>query len=93
MFPASQNDWTETLLDLVLATAIFLWALTQGVLPSLHVLPSIPAFDWGWLFRDQRRDGDRGCGPDPRRGLVLALGLASWRKLQAARGTGLRDPA
>jgi uncharacterized protein (TIRG00374 family) len=45
---------TETLLDMVLATAIFLWALTQGVLPSLHVLPSIPAFDWGWLFRNQR---------------------------------------
>jgi len=45
---------TETLLDLVLATSIFLWALTQGVLPSLHVLPTIPAFDWGWLFRDPR---------------------------------------
>jgi uncharacterized membrane protein YbhN (UPF0104 family) len=45
---------TETLLDLVLATSIFLWALTQGVLPSLNVLPSIPAFDWGWLFRDSR---------------------------------------
>jgi uncharacterized membrane protein YbhN (UPF0104 family) len=45
---------TETLLDLVLATAIFLWALTQGVLPSLHVLPSIPAFDWGWLFQSPK---------------------------------------
>ena len=44
----------ETVLDLVLATSIFLWALTQGVLPSLHVLPSIPAFDWGWLIRDPR---------------------------------------
>jgi uncharacterized membrane protein YbhN (UPF0104 family) len=43
--------FAETLLDLVLATAIFLWALTQGVLPSLHVLPSVPAFDWGWLLR------------------------------------------
>jgi uncharacterized membrane protein YbhN (UPF0104 family) len=43
---------TETLLDIVLATALFLWALTQGVLPSLHVLPSVPAFDWGWLFRN-----------------------------------------
>ena len=45
---------TETLLDLVLATMIFLWALTQGVLPSLHVLPSIPAFDWGWLLGNSR---------------------------------------
>jgi uncharacterized membrane protein YbhN (UPF0104 family) len=41
---------TETVLDLILATLIFLWALTQGVLPSLHVLPNIPSFDWGWLF-------------------------------------------
>jgi uncharacterized membrane protein YbhN (UPF0104 family) len=45
---------TETLLDLVLATLIFVWALTQGVLPSLHVLPSIPAFDWGWLLGNSR---------------------------------------
>jgi uncharacterized protein (TIRG00374 family) len=42
----------ETLLDMVLALALFLWALTQGVLPSLHVLPSLPSFDWGWLFRN-----------------------------------------
>jgi uncharacterized membrane protein YbhN (UPF0104 family) len=41
----------ETLLDMVLSLSLFLWALTQGVLPSLHVLPHIPAFDWGWLFR------------------------------------------
>jgi uncharacterized membrane protein YbhN (UPF0104 family) len=40
----------ETVLDLVLALAIFLWALTQGVLPSLHVLPNLPSFDWGWLL-------------------------------------------
>jgi uncharacterized protein (TIRG00374 family) len=45
---------TETLLDFVLALALFIWALTQGVLPSLHVLPSIPAFDWGWLLRHSR---------------------------------------
>jgi uncharacterized membrane protein YbhN (UPF0104 family) len=46
--------FTETLLDLVLATLIFLWALTQGVLPSLHVLPNIPSFDWGWLLARSR---------------------------------------
>jgi uncharacterized membrane protein YbhN (UPF0104 family) len=40
----------ETVLDIVLALAIFLWALTQGALPSLHVLPSVPSFDWGWLL-------------------------------------------
>jgi uncharacterized membrane protein YbhN (UPF0104 family) len=37
---------TETLLDFVLASAFFLWALSQGVVPSIHT----PAFDWGWLF-------------------------------------------
>jgi glycosyltransferase 2 family protein len=46
--------FTETLVDIVLATTIFLWALTQGVLPSLNVLPSVPAFDWGWLLRNER---------------------------------------
>jgi glycosyltransferase 2 family protein len=38
----------ETLLDLVLATGFFVWALSQGVLPSIHT----PSFDWGWLFRN-----------------------------------------
>jgi uncharacterized membrane protein YbhN (UPF0104 family) len=37
---------TETLLDFVLATGFFLWALSQGVVPSIHT----PAFDWGWLL-------------------------------------------
>ena len=36
----------ETLLDFVIATAFFLWALVIGVVPSIHA----PAFDWGWLF-------------------------------------------
>src|SRR5436190_4177936 len=40
----------ETLLDFVLATAFFLWALSQGVVPSIHT----PAFDWGWLFRNSQ---------------------------------------
>lgn len=36
----------ETLLDFVIATAFFLWALSLGVVPSIHT----PAFDWSWLF-------------------------------------------
>ena len=36
----------ETLLDFVLATGFFVWALTIGVVPSIHT----PSFDWGWLF-------------------------------------------
>jgi uncharacterized membrane protein YbhN (UPF0104 family) len=46
--------FTETLVDLVLAGAIFIWALTQGVLPGLNVLPNLPSFDWGWLLRHGR---------------------------------------
>lgn len=46
--------FAETLLDIVLATLILLWALTQGVLPSLDALPSLPGFDWGWLLRHGR---------------------------------------
>ncbi len=46
--------FVETLLDLVLAGTLFIWALTQGVLPSLNVLPEVPAFDWGWLLRDSK---------------------------------------
>ncbi len=41
---------TETLLDFVLATAFFLWALSLGVVPSIHT----PSFDWGWLFRNAK---------------------------------------
>jgi hypothetical protein len=40
----------ETLLDFVLATGFFLWALTIGVVPSIHT----PSFDWGWLFEHSR---------------------------------------
>ena len=46
--------FAETLIDIVVALALFLWALTQGVLPSIHVLPNIPTFDWAWLFRHPR---------------------------------------
>ena len=40
----------ETLLDFVIASLFFLWALTQGVLPSIHT----PSFDWGWLLEHSR---------------------------------------
>ena len=41
---------TETVLDFVLAGAFFLWALSIGVLPSVHT----PSFDWGWVFRNSK---------------------------------------
>jgi uncharacterized membrane protein YbhN (UPF0104 family) len=40
----------ETLLDFVLAAGFFFWALSLGVLPSIHT----PSFDWGWLFRNSK---------------------------------------
>ena len=44
----------ETLLDLVIASALVAWAIATGVLPGLDVLPSLPAVDWLWLFQRPR---------------------------------------
>lgn len=41
-----------TFVDLTLAVVVFVFALTQGVLPSLDVLSSLPAFDYGWAVQD-----------------------------------------
>ncbi|TMM25571.1 MAG: flippase-like domain-containing protein [Actinobacteria bacterium] len=61
----------ETLLDFVIATAFFLWALVIGVVPSIHA----PAFDWEKRFgrgfailRDRRRYARE----------VVSWQLASW---------------
>jgi uncharacterized membrane protein YbhN (UPF0104 family) len=54
----------ETLFDFVVALALFLWALQQGVLPSLDALPRLPNVDWTWALRH------------PRAGAVFALVLA-----------------
>jgi len=37
--------------DSAMAIGLFAYALTLGVLPSVHVLPSLPDWDFGWLFR------------------------------------------
>ncbi len=36
--------------DAAMAIALFAYALTLGLLPSLDVLPSLPDWDFGWLF-------------------------------------------
>ncbi|MBA3329941.1 MAG: flippase-like domain-containing protein [Actinobacteria bacterium] len=41
----------EAVFDAVVATLLLLWALQQGVFPSLDVLPDLPGVDWGYLFR------------------------------------------
>ena len=43
-----------TLFDALAAGAIFAWALYEGVLPALDVLPRLPAFDTGWLLDHPR---------------------------------------
>jgi uncharacterized membrane protein YbhN (UPF0104 family) len=40
--------------DMTLALCLFGWALTQGVLPSLDVLPDLPTFDYSWFLLHQR---------------------------------------
>ncbi len=40
--------------DMTLATTLFAYALTQGVLPSWDSLPDLPAFEFGWLFASPR---------------------------------------
>src|SRR6476659_9766932 len=41
-----------TFVDMALAVTVFVFALTQGLLPSLDVLSSLPAFDYGWAVED-----------------------------------------
>ncbi len=38
--------------DMGLSLAVFAWALTQGLLPSLDVLSALPSFDYSWAFQD-----------------------------------------
>ncbi len=40
-----------SIFDTTMAIAIFGYALTLGVLPSIHSLPHLPSFDFSWLFR------------------------------------------
>jgi uncharacterized membrane protein YbhN (UPF0104 family) len=37
--------------DTTVAIAVFGYALSLGVLPSIHTLPHLPSFDFSWLFR------------------------------------------
>ena len=38
------------IVDAACALALFVWALTQGVFPSLDALPSLPSFDFAWFL-------------------------------------------
>jgi len=39
-----------TFVDMTLALLVFIWALTQGVLPSIDALGALPSFDYSWVF-------------------------------------------
>ena len=38
------------IVDSACAIALFAWALTQGVFPSIDALPSLPSFDFAWFL-------------------------------------------
>jgi uncharacterized membrane protein YbhN (UPF0104 family) len=48
-YPALASSlFAETLVDLVVATSLLIWAIAAGVLPGLGALPHLPAIDWWW---------------------------------------------
>jgi hypothetical protein len=42
-----------SIVDALCVTALFAWAVTQGVLPSLDVVPYLPSFDFAWFLRHE----------------------------------------
>lgn len=41
-----------TFVDMTLALAVFAFAITQGLLPSLDALSALPSFEWKWILED-----------------------------------------
>jgi uncharacterized membrane protein YbhN (UPF0104 family) len=40
----------QTIFDFLMASLLLLWAIQQGALPGLDVLPNLPSFDFSWFF-------------------------------------------
>jgi len=40
--------------DITAALALFAYAVSQNVLPSVHVIPDLPSLDFGWLLQHTR---------------------------------------
>jgi uncharacterized membrane protein YbhN (UPF0104 family) len=51
----------ETLFDFVVAMALFLYALSLGILPGVPDLPHLPAFDWTFVVEHPRLSAFLGC--------------------------------
>ena len=47
----------ETLADMVIASALILWALSIGVLPAHQVYSRLPSVDWGFLISHREWTG------------------------------------
>lgn len=64
----------QTLFDMLVASCILIWALSQHVLPGTGVIksPKLPGLDYGWAFRH------------PKAGLILALLLLVFGTLLVA---------
>ena len=85
----------ETLFDLVVSTALLVWALQLGVLPGLDVLPRLHTVDWSWASRNQHLALGLGAVV-----VVSAAAVVLWlrRRLRAfgsrlrAGGAILREP-
>jgi uncharacterized membrane protein YbhN (UPF0104 family) len=51
----------ETIFDFVVATGLFLYAISLGILPGLPDLPKMPAFDWSFVVEHPRLAVFLGC--------------------------------
>ena len=51
----------ETLFDFVVATALFIYAISLGLLPGVPDLPNLPAFDWSFVIEHPRIAVFLGC--------------------------------
>ena len=78
--------------DTVAALLLFVWALTQGALPGLSLLPSLPGFDFGFVAANPELSivvFGRAPGARDLRRHLAALPVGG---LQAARPAGCRRP-
>lgn len=75
----------ETLFDAVVGVALFLWAISLGMLPSLHRLPHLPSIDWGWPLRHPHVAEIAGVILGVALGVLLTLAVrrveAFWRRV------------
>ena len=70
--------------DITAALALFAYALTQNVLPSVHVIPDLPSFDFGWLLQRPRLFAGVSLGLGIAIGVGIYLGRAARRGVQGS---------